>query len=107
MSETFAQVIALVQQGEVKVSDHGYDELAEDGIFARDVIRGLPRAELLEDYPQFPKGPCILVLERDRDGLPLHAVWGIPKGEVSPAVLVTVYRPNPKRWTEDFRSRTQ
>jgi hypothetical protein len=107
VSETFAQVIALVQQGEVKVSDHGYDELAEDGIFARDVIRGLPRAELLEDYPQFPKGPCILVLERDRDGLPLHAVWGIPKGEVSPAVLVTVYRPNPKRWTEDFRSRTQ
>jgi hypothetical protein len=107
VSETFAQVIALVQKGEVKISDHGYDELAEDGIFARDVIRGLPRAELLEDYPQFPKGPCILVLERDRDGLPLHAVWGIPKGEVSPAVLVTVYRPNPKRWTEDFRSRTQ
>ena len=71
--------MALASRGEIKISDHGYDELAEDGIFVRDIVVSPPNAELLEDYPDFPKGPCLLVLQRDRDGKPVHAVWGIPK----------------------------
>jgi hypothetical protein len=105
MSQTLEQVIALASRGEVKISDHGYDELAEDAIFVRDIVSTLPDAELLEDYPDFPKGSCLLILQRDRDGKPVHAVWGIPKGETSPAVLITAYRPDPARWTNDFRSR--
>ena len=105
MSQTLQQIIALAARGEVRISDHGYDELAEDGIFVRDIVNGLPAAQLLEDYPDFPKGPCALVLQSDRDGKPVHAVWGIPMGETSPAVLVTAYRPDPAKWTTDFRSR--
>ncbi len=85
--------------------DHGYDELAEDGILVRDLIGSLPDAVLLEDYPDFPKGPSALVLQRDRNGKPIHTVWGIPKGETTPAVLVTAYRPDPEKWSDDFRSR--
>ena len=105
MNDTLERVRVLVARGEVRISEHGYDELAEDGIFARDVVDGLPRAELLEDYPDFAKGPCVLVLEQDRDGKPVHAVWGIPNGESSPAVVVTAYRPDPEQWSADFRSR--
>jgi len=105
MSQTLKQLISLAARDEIKISDHGYDELAEDSIFVRDIVASLADAELLEDYPEFPKGPCVLVLQRDRDDKPVHAVWGIPKGETSPAVLVTAYRPDPSRWTNDFRSR--
>ena len=73
MSQTLEQIVALAGRGEVKISDHGYDELAEDGIFVRDIVESLPDAELLEDYPDFPKGPCLLVLQEDRDGEPVHA----------------------------------
>ena len=107
MSGTLERIIELVGNGKVKISDHGYDELAADGLFARDLVAGLPDAELLEDYPEFPKGPCILVLQRDAEGRPVHAVWGIPKGETGPAVLVTAYRPDPAKWTDDFRSRSK
>ena len=105
MSETLRQVKALAVRGKVNISDHGYDELAEDHIIVRDLVGSLSDAELLEDYPDFPKGPCALVLQRDRNGEPVHVVWGIPKGERTPAVLVTAYRPDPEKWTKDFRSR--
>ena len=107
MSQTLQKVIALVAQRDVKISDHGYDELAQDGILAREAVAGVPDALLLEDYPDFPKGPCVLVLQRDHRGEPIHVVWGIPKGHTSPAVLITAYRPDPKRWSDDFTTRRE
>ena len=105
MSSTLNEIIGLVNRGEVRISDHGYDELAADRVSVRDLVAGLSTAELLEDYPDFFKGPCVLVLQWDRAGKPVHAVWGIPSGESSPAVLVTAYRPDPERWSQDFRRR--
>ena len=107
MSNTLRQIIELVEGGEVRISEHGYDEMAEEGIFTRDIVNGIRKAELLEDYPDFPKGPCVLVMQKDRNGLPIHAVWGIPKDELSPAVLVTAYRPDPTLWSDDLRKRKQ
>jgi Domain of unknown function (DUF4258) len=105
MSVTLERVRELASQREVRISEHGYDELAQDGILARDVVSGVQSAEVLEDYPDYPKGPCVLVLQKDQDGGPVHVVWGVPKGKTSPAVLVTAYRPDPGKWSEDFRRR--
>ena len=105
MSQTFERVMGLISRGAVRVSDHGYDELAADGILVREVLAGVEKAEELEDYPDYPKGPCVLVLQRDEGGKPIHALWGIPKGKDSPAVLVTGYRPDPDKWTDDYRRR--
>jgi hypothetical protein len=95
----------LVQSGDVKISEHGYDELAADDISAREVLDGVSEALIVEDYPDYPRGPCVLVLQMDRKGQPIHAVWGIPRGASSPAVLVTAYRPDMDRWMDSFRRR--
>jgi len=47
----------------------------------------------------------VLVLQRDRSGLPIHVMWGVPKINGTPAVLVTAYRPMPERWSPDFTKR--
>ena len=94
MSMTFDRVGALVRSGEVRISDHGYEEMSDEDILARDVLIGVFDGVVVEDYPLYPKGPCVLVLA-DLNQQPIHVVWGIPKDLPSPAVVVTAYRPNP------------
>lgn len=105
MSETLRRVQALVLRENVRVSDHGFDELRKDGILPSDAIAGVLTAKLIEDYPDRARGPSMLTLQRDANGQPLHVVWAIPVGEGGPAVLVTAYRPDPALWDEEFERR--
>ena len=82
MSATFDRVRKLVESGDVRISEHGYDEMHNENILARDVIAGVFNGVVVEDYPAYAKGPCVLVLQSDQDGAPLHIVWGIPKDRV-------------------------
>lgn len=105
MSRIFEKIRMLISAGDVRISEHGYDELIEDGLSAREVLGGVHEAILVEEYLGFAKGPCALFLQKDRMGRPVHVVWGIPKGHEKPVVLVTAYRPDPLRWDETFTQR--
>ena len=90
MSKTLYLVKRLVEGKDIQISAHGYDELAADGILIHDDVEGLANGLVVEDYPDYHKGPCVLVLQYDEDGRPIHVLWGIPKDAASPAVVITV-----------------
>ena len=73
----------------MRISEHGYDELAADGLTVNELLVGVARADVVEEYPDYPKGSLVLLLPFDQSGDPVHAFWGIPKGHNRPAVLVS------------------
>ena len=105
MSRLWQQCAALVTADDVRISEHGYDALADDGLTVDELLLGAGSAVLVEKYPDYPKGAAVLVLQRAVDGSPVHAVSGVPRGYNRPAVLVTAYRPDPNLWDETFTRR--
>jgi len=48
MSQTFQVIRELVARREVKISAHGYDELAADDILVRDIVAGVEEGGVAE-----------------------------------------------------------
>ena len=107
MSALWQKLADLIAAGDVRVSEHGYDALADDGLEIDEILSGVPQAVVLEEYPDFLKGPAVLMLQLDADGNSVHAVRGIPRGYSSPAVLVTAYKPDPALWDSTFTRRVR
>ena len=99
-SATFKNVQDAVVDGRVYVSEHAYDEAVADRIEILELFGHLSTADVIEDYPQDPRGASCLVLSVG----PIHSVWGYDD-EAKQGILITVYRPDPSRWSEDFRVR--
>ena len=47
MSSFLKQVQGLIDTGEVRISEHGYDELAEDELTARELLAGVKNAIII------------------------------------------------------------
>ncbi len=55
MNKTFELILDLIKGKDVLVSDHGYDEMAEDDILVREILDGAYKAVIVEDYPDYLK----------------------------------------------------
>jgi hypothetical protein len=105
MSKTLDMVRHHVLVGRVRVSLHGMQELSDDQIELAEMIDGLDTVVIVEDYPNYAKGPCVLCLHNDSRGQPVHVLWGIANGMSDFATIITAYRPSSERWLGDFITR--
>lgn len=100
-----SRIVELVSTGRYKISDHALDALLDDELEREDISGSVAESSILEDYPEFGKGPAILLYQTTADGRIIHCVWGIPKGATEPAVLITAYIPDPEKWDETLKTR--
>ncbi len=83
--------------GRVRITDHADEEAANDNIEYDDIRFSVLNGEIIEDYPGDKPYPSCLVFGKGSSDEPVHSVWAYnEKNRWS--VLITVYRPDPKRW---------
>jgi len=82
---------------------HADDERLQDGLTITELEEALASAEVLEDYPDDPRGPSCLGLGF-ASGQPLHIVCGLTRQGT--LILITVYRPLMPKW-RDERTRSR
>lgn len=85
-AEFQSKIINLVAIGKYKISDHALDALLEDEVERSHISDSIAGSQILEDYPEFGKGPAMLLFQTAADGRIVHCVWGIPKGAQEPAI---------------------
>jgi hypothetical protein len=99
--DRLAAIREAIRREGVQPSRHAAQELLADDLTRAQVTAALlGPAEILEDYPTYHKDPCCLVLCWVETA-PIHLVVSYPPR----VTLITVYRPDPTRWTADFRRR--
>jgi hypothetical protein len=97
------RLLALIKARRYRLTLHAEQERDADEVTISEIEQAFsgPEAEIIEEYPDDPRGHSVLVLGLTRAGAPLHAVWSIHENT---AILITIYRPDPKLWT-DWRKR--
>lgn len=95
----------LVTEGRYGYSRHAERERELDMIYIWELEDALRNGEIIENYPDDPRGASCLVLGFCGPK-PIHAVCTI-KTEPEELFLITVYDPSkrPDKWTENYRKR--
>ncbi len=71
-------------------------------ITTAEVERVATMGELIEDYPNDPRGPSCLLFGRGENGRPVHMVCAPKTGYLA---VITAYLPDPNRWSADWKRR--
>ena len=95
-----AGIRAAFAQRTYQMTRHGIEQCLDRDIPIGALRQALAedRPEIIEDYPNDPRGPSCLILCYDRNGVAYHVQCTYP-----PIVyLVTAYKPDPGRWPRDL-----
>ena len=96
---TLGELKNLVKRRRYRFSLHGEQEREADQITVDEFEEAMtsPKAEILESYPNDPRGPSCLVLGFTETGQPIHAVCGRQEEQL---IVITIYRPSPQEWMQ-------
>ena len=92
-----------MEKNQVFFRVHAIQRMFERNVSAQDVSQALQLGETIEDYSgEMPEPSRLILAVKGRR--PLHVVTSEnqPSNEVT---VITVYIPDPEKWSKDFRSR--
>jgi Domain of unknown function (DUF4258) len=97
-------IIRAMDEAKVVISDHADEEAKNDRLSFDEIYFSVNHGEIIEEYPTDRPYPSCLVYGDTFGGDPVHSVWGYNE-RTKFAVLITVYRPDPGLWMEDWKTR--
>lgn len=88
-----------------RITDHAEEEAYDDRISLSEILNTIRTGEILEQYSDDKPYPSCLIFSKLYNGDTIHTVWAFNEVTKS-SVLITTYRPDPRRWI-DGRIRRQ
>jgi len=96
-------LLDAIEDSRVHITDHADEEANADGLSFDEIYFSVLHGEIIERYPDDRPFPSCLVFGRTFREDAVHTVWAYVE-DTGWAILITVYRPDPRRW-EDWRTR--
>lgn len=97
-------IVESIRVGRIRITDHADEEAGSDSLIFEDIYFSVQNGEIIEQYPRDKPYPSCLIFGRGHGNEPIHSVWAY-NIETKASVLITVYRPDPKKWMEDWKTR--
>jgi len=89
-----------IKKQNYEISLHADDERIAEGLTVVQVESALSNCEIIEQYPDDPRGESCLALGFTTARRPIHAVCGMnPSGHL---ILVTIYMPTMPKWKDAY-----
>ena len=88
----------------IVATNHAAKRFSEREINMEDIYNAINSGEIIEQYPDDFPYPSCLILGNDLQGEKIHVVLS---DEAIASRVITAYRPNPAKWSEDFKIRRQ
>ncbi|MBI1929201.1 DUF4258 domain-containing protein [Candidatus Poribacteria bacterium] len=91
---------AEVENQTYEISLHADDERIADGLTVSQLESVLSDCQIIEHYPDDPRGESCLVLGFTPEGTAVHVVCG--KNRSGHLMLITVYIPTMPKWIDPY-----
>jgi hypothetical protein len=99
--EITPEFIAIqVESQSYEISLHADDERISDELTIFQLESALLDCEVIESYPNDPRGESCLVIGFTFEHIPLHIVCG--KNSLGNLILITVYIPKMPKWRDPY-----
>ena len=97
-------IILSLRSDQVRITDHAYEESISDNLDFNGIFYSVFTGEIIEEYIDDKPYPSFLICGKDFSGKVVHSVWAYDNiNKLS--VLITVYRPDPDKWSQNCRRR--
>ena len=88
-----------ISSGRYQITNHAREEVRDDQITVNELVDSVLSGKIIEEYLDDRPHPSCLIYGRTSEAKPIHGVWAYD-AEMSRAILVTIYRPDPARWID-------
>ncbi len=92
-----SNIIEAIQNRRVRITGHADEEAQNDELTLDGIYYSVEHGEVIEDYPKDKPYPSCLIYGKSKSEEPIHSVWAYNESSLW-VVLITVYKPDPKRW---------
>ena len=79
------------------------EKLRRRKIGLESIEQAIIQGEIIEDYPEDPRGPSCLIYGKTSEERPIHIVCGDFQKDT--LLIITAYEPNPTEWEADWKTR--